>query len=174
MRITRETARDTRHGDTAVEPGFHSFSFVFIRGFKSSRTMNDLADIIAPLPPPPAPWPVAWLIAGAVFVMLALLGWLAWRWHRRRLRRQALRRIKLAEKALAADTLDPREAAFIAAEALRQAYRVTHITPAQVTDVRWQTLVAQLDALRYHAVPADAPLAPLLRETRHWIRRAPC
>lgn len=136
--------------------------------------MSDLADIIAPLPPPPAPWPVAWLIAGGVLVALALLGWLAWHWQRRRTRRTALRRLRQAERALAAQAIDAQEAAFIAAEALRLAWRVSRLTPTQVMDARWQDLIAQLDALRYQKQTEALPLAPLLRDAGHWIKRAPC
>lgn len=136
--------------------------------------MSELADIVAPLPPPPAPLPLAWLIAAGVLAMLAALGWLAWRWHRRRARRAALRHLRLAEKLFAADPLDAREATFIAADALRQAWRVPRLTPEQVSDARWQTLIGELDALRYRADSETPPLAPLLREIRHWIRRAPC
>lgn len=135
--------------------------------------MSDLVDIIAPLPPPPAPWPIAWLVAGAVLVLLTLFGLIARRWWRHRRQRAALRTLRRVERALAAQTLDARQAAFASAEALRQAYDTPHLTAMQHAEPRWQALIAQLDDLRYRQ---DTPAmgSGMLPEIRHWIRRAPC
>lgn len=135
--------------------------------------MTDLIDIVAPLPPPPAPWPIGWLVAGSVLLIGIVLGFWIWRWRRRRAQRRALRRLRRIERAVAGQTLDARQAAFGVAEALRLAYRTAHLTSAQQADSRWQALITQLDALRYRE-NAPATLPALLRDSRYWIRRAPC
>lgn len=137
--------------------------------------MNEFYDIVAPMPPPAAPLPLSWIIAGAVTFTLLFLAVTLWRRRRTRHRRQALRALQRIRHALRVGDITPAQAAYGVAAALRLAYRTTRLDAAFHAQPGWRTLVQGLDAGRYappQTVREDG--AALLAAAEFWIRRAPC
>jgi len=141
--------------------------------------MLELADIIAPITPPPAPPPYGWIALGVVSLALILF-FLLRLWlkhtHARRLARTALKR---AERALQRGQIDTRAATFQAGLALRLAYHET-LSSSQGREsesshtAEWTNFMHALDLARYSPHTIDTPhAARLLAETRRWIERAP-
>lgn len=135
-------------------------------------TLVELADIIAPIMPPPAPPPYAWIAFGVAVGVVALLGlgfFLGWR---SRHRRAALAQLKRTQQALKQHQLDPRSAVFQAARALRCAYRTA---PQSDAANEWTIFLDALDQARYaEQSPSIQDSVQLLERARHWIVRAPC
>ena len=135
--------------------------------------MSELADIIAPVVPPPAPPPYGWIVFGIgiatliAFIVLRIL------WRRRRKHRAALAQLKRAQRALRQGRIDARAAAFQAAQALHCVYSARQ-QRNQTASSQWQDFIAALDRARY-AAPAvgTQDATQLLAQTRHWIVRAP-
>ena len=125
-----------------------------------------LADIIAPSVPPPAPPPYGWIALGACLTLaVALLVTRLW-WRRGRERRAALALLKQAERALQQQKLEPRAAAFAAAQALRCAGATTDRNKPE-----WATLSNTLDQARYAPQsPSAQDAAQLLAQARRWIK----
>jgi len=126
-----------------------------------------LADIIAPIAPPAAPPPYAWIALGVGLSLIVTLIVVRLVWRRSRNRRAALVLIKQAERALQQQKLDPRAAAFQAAQALRRAYgKAESVTP------EWAAFLSSLDQARYAPQPPSAQDATqLLAQTRDWIKQ---
>ena len=135
--------------------------------------MIDLADIIAPAVPPPAPPPYAWIALGiAVFILIAFIV-LRMLWRRSRYRRAALAQLKRTERALQQGNLDARAAAFQAARALHCVYSASPQSDKAASS-QWTEFIATLERARYAAHPIDKQDATqLLATTREWIIRAP-
>lgn len=128
-----------------------------------------LADIIAPNTPPPAPPPYGWIALGVVMTLIFTLFILRQRWRHGRDRRTALRLIKQAEHALQQQTMTPRAAAFQAAQALRGVSQRLNrdCTPD------WAAFIYTLDqALYAPQSPSVQDAAQLLAQARGWIK--PC
>ena len=135
-------------------------------------TLAELADIIAPITPPPAPPPYAWIAFGVALGVVALLGLGYFLWRRSRHRRAALAQLKRAQHALQQHQLGPRNAAFQAALALRRAYRTA---PQGEATSEWANFLRALDQARYaEQSPSTQDSVQLLERTRRWIVRAPC
>ncbi len=119
--------------------------------------MTELADIIAPVVPPPAPPPYEWIALGAalslLFLFFALRLWL----KRTRARRRARAALKRTGRELQLGTLDARAAAFQIARALRDVYpnkrlqQSTSPSPLQGTTI--------YTGVQSSAEPASPPLA---------------
>ena len=135
-------------------------------------TLAELADIIAPITPPAAPPPYAWIAFGVALGVVALLGLGYFLWRRSRHRRAALAQLKRAQHALQQHQLGPRNAAFQAALALRRAYRTA---PQGDAANEWTNFLGALDQARYaEQSPSTQDSVQLLERARHWIVRAPC
>ena len=133
---------------------------------------SELVDIIAPWMPPPAPPPYGWIALGVGIALLVVLGIGYFLWQRNRKRRAALTQLKQAERALRRQKLEPRAAAFQAAQALHRAYGKS--TFGDNTQP-WATFLSALDQARYAPhTPTAQEAAQLLEQARHWLRRAPC
>jgi len=127
---------------------------------------SQLADIIAPIAPPPAPPPYGAIALGVELTLIVVLIVARLLWRRSRDRRAALAQLKRAERALQQQTLDPRAAAFQAAQALRRAYGTSDgATP------EWTAFLSALNQARYapHA-PSAQDAAQLLAQARDWIK----
>jgi len=125
-----------------------------------------LADIIAPSAPPPAPPPYGWIALGLTLLLIVTLLAARRLWQRNRARRTALTLIKQTEHALYQKNLEPRTAAFQAAQALRCANK----NPGNNT-LEWLTFLNALDQARYAAQPPSAQESVrLLAQTRDWIK----
>jgi hypothetical protein len=135
--------------------------------------MIELADIIAPVAPPPAPLPYGWIAIGiAIFILIAFIV-LRVLWRRNRNRRAALTQLKRTERALRQGNLDARAAAFQAAQALHCVYSLRQQSD-QLASPAWMEFIAALDRARYAAHPiGNQDATQLLATTREWIMRAP-
>ena len=132
----------------------------------------ELADIIAPIAPAPAPPPYGWIALGVGLTLIAALLVARLLWRRSRNRRAALAQLKRAEQALQQQQLDPRTAVFQAALAVRRAY---HTAPRSDAASEWINFLGALDQARYAAqAPSRQDSVQLLERARHWIVRAPC
>ncbi len=126
----------------------------------------ELADIIAPLAPPPAPLPYMWIALGVALVLL-LLFFALHRWLKRtRSQRWASAALKRTERDLQSGKLDARAAVF-------QIARAAHMSaPQQQHEAAWATLAQALDHARFSPQPIDALQAvQLLAQVRQWIGR---
>lgn len=135
--------------------------------------MIELANIIAPAVPPPAPLPYGWIALGIGLLILIALIVLRILWRRGRYRRAALAQLKRAERALRQGHLDARAAAFQAAQALHCVYRTSQHS-GNAASPQWTEFMGALDRARYaaHAI-GKQDATQLLVQTRHWIDRAP-
>ena len=145
--------------------------------------MPEFADIIAPLAPPPAPLPIAWIIAsvGAVLLLLGLIGLRVL--YRRRHQRRALKQLKQAESLLQSNTINARQAMFALASALSQVYPVTaagqRFSPTVIHEAtlsnEWSDFLRTIDAARFAArVPQTQQAVTLLTVAKQWVHRAAC
>ena len=136
--------------------------------------MLELADIIAPAVPPPAPLPYGWIALGIVLFILIALIVLRILWRRSRYRRAALAQLKRTKRALQQGWLDARAAAFQAALALRPALPTLSSRGRGKPASEWAEFMHALDHARYapHA-PSRQEAAQLLAQARRWIVRAP-
>jgi len=126
-----------------------------------------LADIIAPLTPPPAPPPYGAIALGVGLTLVVVLIVARLLWRRSRHRRAALTLLKQAERALQQQRLEPRAAAFQAAQALRRAYEKNEGAAPE-----WAAFSSTLDQARYAPQPPSAQdAAQLLAQARHWIKQ---
>ena len=125
-----------------------------------------LADIIAPIAPPPSPPPYAAIAFGVGLTLIAVLIVARLVWRRSRDRRAALAQLKQAERALQQQKLEPRAAAFQAAQALRRAYGKTSNDMPE-----WAAFLSTLDQARYAPQPPSVQeSAQLLAQARDWIK----
>ena len=140
--------------------------------------MLELADIIAPVAPPPAPLPYG-LIALGLTLLIVLIAGLAWFWLKRtRARRAALSQLQRLDRALRQRRLDPRDAAFQTGTALTLALprkRGPMLDSARRDDAvegPWRAFIAELDHARYASPAPDAAQAHhLVKQARHWVRK---
>ena len=134
--------------------------------------MIELADIIAPAVPPPAPPPYGWIALGiGVLILIAFLV-LRILWRRSRDRRVALAQLKRTERALRQGRIDARAAAFQTARALHCVYRANQ-QRSDAASPQWTEFMSALDRARYAAHPIDKrDVTQLLTQTRHWVVRA--
>jgi hypothetical protein len=124
-----------------------------------------LADIVAPVAPPPAPPPYGAIALGAGLMLVVALIAARFLWRRKRQRRAALALLKQAERALRQQTIEPRAAAFQAAQALRHAAgKIKGATP------EWTAFLHLLDQARYAPQPPSAQdTTHLIAQARRWI-----
>jgi hypothetical protein len=132
-------------------------------------------DIIEPAMPPLPPPDHSWAVAAAAVLAVALMLSLILHWRRTRWRRLARRKLARARDAFASGGLNGQAAAFAIAEALRTAYRVSHLKLTDETDPRWREFIVRLDELRYRRPDQAIDAGELFSEAAHWLRRkAPC
>lgn len=121
--------------------------------------VNDLADIVAPLPPSWLPQTAGWLVLGVcLLALLAWLGWRAWRsWRANRYRRAALAELARLQPGLAAEGTVRAQALLSVAELLKRT--VLAVWPrdavAGLSGPGWR------DFLQAHAGKAPDAVAPL-------------
>mgnify|MGYP000085345979 CR=1 FL=1 len=143
--------------------------------------MPELADIIPPIVPPPAPVSHGWLIAALILVSLLLLALLFWQRRRSRQPRLALKKLRRTELGLRAGKLNPRRAVFEIGAVLkhlsvkpaskRRARSYSAATPAE----EWASFMQALDESRYAAPEPDMQnTSQLLAQARRWIKRTAC
>lgn len=129
--------------------------------------MTELADIIAPIMPPPAPPPYEWIALGVALLALILFFVLRLWLKHTRIRRLARAALKRTERDLQRGKLDARTAAFQIARAAKCA------APLQQNTVAWGEFTQALDRARYSPHPIDSQHATqLLAQARQWIGRA--
>lgn len=130
--------------------------------------MIELADIIAPIAPPPAPPPYEWIALGvAVFALILFFVLRLWL-KRTRAQRWARAALKRTDRELKLGKLDARAAAFQIARAAKCA------APLQQNTVAWGEFTQALDRARFSPHPIDTQqAAQLLVQAHQWIGRAP-
>jgi len=131
--------------------------------------MIELADIIAPVAPPPAPPPYEWIALGVALLFVFVFLFLVLRFWRKRTRnrRLASAMLKRTERALQLGKLDARAAAFQIARA------VQCTVPLQQNTDAWAEFKQALDRARFSPHPVDAQQAVrLLAQAQRWIDNA--
>lgn len=125
-----------------------------------------LADIIAPIAPPLAPPPYGAIALGVGLTLVLTLIVARFLWRRSRDRRAALAQLAQAERGLQQQKLEPRAAAFQAAQALRRADKTIDKNMPQ-----WTAFLNTLDQARYAPQsPSAQDAVQLLAQARRWIK----
>lgn len=131
--------------------------------------MIELADIIAPIAPPPAPPPYEWIALGVALFALALFFVLRLWLKRTRTRHQARAALKRTERELRLGKLDARAAAF----QIARAFQCSPPFPTLLHMDEWTEFTQALDRARFSPHPIDTQHATqLLAQARRWIGRA--
>ncbi len=121
--------------------------------------MNDLADIVLPMPPAWLPRTAGWLVLGICLLGAALwLGWRAWRhWRANRYRREALAELARLQAGLRSDGAPRVQALLALAELLKRTVLAAwpREAVAELSGAAWR------DFLQAHAGKAGDAVAPL-------------
>ena len=122
-----------------------------------NEATSGLIDIIAPASPAAsaAHYPLVWLIAAAVLLLLA--GWAIW-WRRQRCRRAARKQLRQLRLALQAGVVSQQDTAYALAAELARMFELRQLQAADppgalppTAHEDWAYLTTRLDEIRYQA-----------------------
>ena len=140
-----------------------------------NETLTGLADIVEPASPVAIEQSAAWIGIGAVVVVVAVVMAL-WVWYRSRDQRRVRAQLRRLQKSISAGELTQREFAYHLAAHLRDYFGKSRLDAKSVpmqagAEQRdaWESLLNQLDALRYQPDRA-LDVSRLLAETQRWLR----
>lgn len=128
-----------------------------------NEVIPSLMDIVQPAIPEMADAGVSFLLPG---VALALLLIALWFWHRRRHQRRVRAQLRILQKKYHAGEITQRELAYRLAAQLRDSAGQHRLQAPHAT---WQSLVQQLDALRYQP-HYEVDITALLAQVRRSLR----